>query len=153
MALSRRWFQFSLRGFLVVLTIGCLWLGWLILASRPLYVDAHGQVHGTGLKRYFYRNGAVKLEEQYKMGDLLLSRWFRPDGKVIATTHWKNGDGLMIGLDEEGQIKARIPIRAGKAEGWGDYYGVDGKVEKRVKFAGGVKIDEELIRKEAGVLR
>lgn len=24
----RRWLQFSLRGFLVVLTIGCVWLGW-----------------------------------------------------------------------------------------------------------------------------
>jgi hypothetical protein len=27
MATSRRWLQFSLRGFLVMVTIGCLWLG------------------------------------------------------------------------------------------------------------------------------
>jgi len=26
----RRWLQFSLRGFLVVLSIGCLWLGWKV---------------------------------------------------------------------------------------------------------------------------
>ena len=28
MAIRRRRFQFSLRGFLVVLTIGCVWIGW-----------------------------------------------------------------------------------------------------------------------------
>ena len=30
----RRWLQFSLRGFLVVLTIGCLWLGWQVEGAR-----------------------------------------------------------------------------------------------------------------------
>ncbi len=30
----RRWMQFSLRGFLVVLTIGCLWLGWQVNRAR-----------------------------------------------------------------------------------------------------------------------
>ena len=30
----RRWFQFSLRSFLVVLTIGCLWLGWQVDGVR-----------------------------------------------------------------------------------------------------------------------
>lgn len=34
MALSRRWFQFSLRGFLVTLTIACLWLGWKVERAR-----------------------------------------------------------------------------------------------------------------------
>ena len=31
---SRRWLQFSLRGFLVVMTIGCLWLGWKVEKAR-----------------------------------------------------------------------------------------------------------------------
>ena len=30
----RRWLQFSLRGFLVVLTIGCVWLGWQTERAR-----------------------------------------------------------------------------------------------------------------------
>ena len=34
MAIRRRWFQFSLRGFLVVLTIGCVWLGWKVEKAR-----------------------------------------------------------------------------------------------------------------------
>lgn len=31
---GRRWLQFSLRGFLVVLTTGCLWLGWKVERAR-----------------------------------------------------------------------------------------------------------------------
>jgi hypothetical protein len=34
MATRRRWLRFSLRGFLVVLTIGCLWLGWKVEKAR-----------------------------------------------------------------------------------------------------------------------
>jgi hypothetical protein len=34
MATARRWLQFSLRGFIVVLTIGCLWLGWKVEGAR-----------------------------------------------------------------------------------------------------------------------
>lgn len=26
--IRRRWLQFSLRSFLIVVTVGCLWLGW-----------------------------------------------------------------------------------------------------------------------------
>lgn len=31
---GRTWLQFSLRGFLVVLTTGCLWLGWQVERAR-----------------------------------------------------------------------------------------------------------------------
>ena len=34
MKARRRWLQFSLRGFLAVLTIGCLWLGWKVERAR-----------------------------------------------------------------------------------------------------------------------
>lgn len=34
MAARRRWLQFSLRGFLVVLTLGCLWQGWKVERAR-----------------------------------------------------------------------------------------------------------------------
>lgn len=30
----RRWLQFSFRGFLIALTIGCLWLGWQVERAR-----------------------------------------------------------------------------------------------------------------------
>lgn len=49
MATRRRWLQFSLRGFLVVLTIGCLWLGWRVeraikQAEAVKAIDAMGGV-------------------------------------------------------------------------------------------------------------
>ena len=31
---SRRWFQFSLRGFLIALTVTCVWLGWKVDRAR-----------------------------------------------------------------------------------------------------------------------
>ena len=42
MANRRRWFQFSLRGFMVMLTIGCLWLGWRVERAhkRARAIDA-----------------------------------------------------------------------------------------------------------------
>lgn len=145
-----RWLTFSYRPFFVVATgvtiVSALAvLGWLFV-NRPLYVDAHGQVHGTGLRRYFYRNGALKLEEQYRMGELVLSQWFNPDGQPVATTHWKKGNGTAIELDEEGRIRKRLPMQAGFAEGWADYYGVSGTIVKRVRFVGGVKVEERIVK-------
>ncbi len=56
MATSRRWLQFSLRGFLVVLTIGCLWLGWEVervqrrlRALDAIVIAAGGQIGYDGL--------------------------------------------------------------------------------------------------------
>jgi hypothetical protein len=36
----RRWLQFSLRGFLVGLTIGCVWLGWKVEQAREQRIVA-----------------------------------------------------------------------------------------------------------------
>jgi hypothetical protein len=32
--MNRRWFQMSLRTLLVLVTIGCLWLGWHVEKAR-----------------------------------------------------------------------------------------------------------------------
>lgn len=55
MATPRRWLQFSLRGFLVVLTIGCLWLGWKVERAhkRGRAIDA---IVAAGGRVYYFDN-------------------------------------------------------------------------------------------------
>lgn len=54
MAFRRRWLQFSLRGLIVMLTIGCLWLGWKVEKARRrgrainAVIEAGGEVFYLG---------------------------------------------------------------------------------------------------------
>ena len=48
----RRWFQFSLRGFLVVLTIGCLWLGWKVERAQSQR-EAVAKIESVGAIVYY----------------------------------------------------------------------------------------------------
>jgi hypothetical protein len=58
MANRRRWLQFSLRGFIVVLTIGCVWLGWKVERARESEraIDA---VRKAGCRVYYDKTGAM----------------------------------------------------------------------------------------------
>lgn len=51
MGTRRRWLQFSLRGLLIVLTIGCMWLGWEVERARRQHraIDAIENVGGVVL--------------------------------------------------------------------------------------------------------
>jgi hypothetical protein len=53
MASRRRWLQFSLRGFLVVMTVGCIWLGWRVdrAQKRGRAIDAIMKAGGSGYYR------------------------------------------------------------------------------------------------------
>lgn len=47
--MSRRWFQFSLRGFLIAVTLLAVWLGWTVqrARSRGAVLDAIAKAGGT----------------------------------------------------------------------------------------------------------
>ena len=73
MSSRRRWLQFSLRGFLVVLTIGCLWLGWKVEKARRRgrAIDAVMAAGG----RAFYRNStAIQTRDNHFWLDLVGDR-------------------------------------------------------------------------------
>ena len=55
MATRRRWLQFSLRGFIVVLTIGCVWLGWKIEKAHKRGQAIDALVSAGGIV-YCYRH-------------------------------------------------------------------------------------------------
>src|SRR5579863_3614929 len=47
--MARRWFQFSLRGFLIALTVFAVWLGWTVERTRKrgVAIDAIVQARGN----------------------------------------------------------------------------------------------------------
>jgi hypothetical protein len=49
LGMSRRWFQFSLRGFLIAVTLLTVWLGWTVqrARSRGAVIDAIVKAGGT----------------------------------------------------------------------------------------------------------
>ncbi len=113
-----------------------VWGFVLLLAALALYQsgympgsirqDSHGFMHGTGWWTYYYDSGPVILEEHYVAGRLRLSRWFRPDGSLVAETRWWNGHGVGYSLREDGTIRCKMEYRNELAHGPAVYYQDDG---------------------------
>src|SRR5579872_5926151 len=100
-----------------VILIGALTLYVSGYMPGPIRRDANGFTHGMGWRRYHYDAGSLMLEEHYVAGGLELSRWFRPDGTLIAETHWHHGDGIGYYLRQDGTIRVKMEFRDGRAEG------------------------------------
>ncbi|MHC4618081.1 MAG: toxin-antitoxin system YwqK family antitoxin [Planctomycetota bacterium] len=106
-----------------------------------LYFDEEGFPHGTGSREYFYESGVLKLKERYINGRLYRSVWFRPDGKVVATTNWKDETGVGYYLREDGSIRVKMHYVNGFAHGQATYYREDGLVERYAEFRNGVEVN------------
>jgi antitoxin component YwqK of YwqJK toxin-antitoxin module len=105
-------------------------------------VDHEGNVHGSGELIYKYDNGAIKLREIYKNGNLIKSTWYKPDGSELATTIWENGSGVGYYLRDDGSVKSKIPYKNGLAEGIATYFDSTGKVERTAQFERGKMIGD-----------
>jgi len=98
--------------------------------KRPLSFDAQGVAHGTGERTYSYRSGAVQLREDYVDGELVRSRWFKPDGTVIQETRWQHGTGDGLYLREDGSVRTRQHYVGGTADGPTTEYDASGQASK-----------------------
>lgn len=76
-----------------------------------------GSYWGTGLVHYRYPSGRIKLEEKYLAGRLRLSRWYRPDGTLIAETEWNHGDGVGYFLRDDGTVRQMMEFKGERAHG------------------------------------
>jgi antitoxin component YwqK of YwqJK toxin-antitoxin module len=123
---AKTWFVWC---FVVICIAGC---------DRPLTFDERGEAHGTGEKIYKYKSGSVKLREAYEDGELVRSRWFKPDGTLIQETQWFSGSGEGIYLREDGSIARRIQYAKGLAEGEAVDYDAAGNVVARKMYSAGV---------------
>jgi hypothetical protein len=99
MATRRRWLQFSLKAFLVVMTVGCVWLGWkverarrrgraidaIVAAGRPvLYMDApDDHIHPSRSIDHFWpdlRGSRVRIFLAVPLNSTLASQISQIDG-------------------------------------------------------------------------
>ena len=133
------------RKFILIITAIAVFLvvfGWFCwgYVLGTLYFDKNGEPHGTGIRKYFYTAGALKLKEHYLNGKLSKSIWFKPDGSIVATTDWESESGIGYYLRDDGSIRVKMEYVNGVAHGQATYYRDDGSVERYVEFRNGVEV-------------
>ncbi len=119
---------------LVVMGFGLL--AWYLSGYMPgtFFRDENGNPYGTGWTYYYYESGELMLEEKFVAGKGQYSRWFRPDGSVVAETNWVDESGVGYYLREYGSIRARMLYVYGLAHGTAVYFDTDGSVIREVMF-------------------
>ena len=135
----RRWEIAVLGMFLSVLAGVWLYVAGYVpgtLRKRP-----DGFYFGTGTTTHRYTNGAIALEDYYRAGKLKHSKWYKPDGSVVAETSWRNGTNVGYFLRENGTIRIKMPYIGKRAHGLAIYYKEDGVTVDHVEeFRDGVKV-------------
>ena len=88
------------------------------------------------------------LKEWYRGGLIYRAAWYHPDGIEVATTEYdKKTGGVGYYLRQDGSIKSKhtyaySPIDHGYlADAQATFFGVDGTVEKIVKYENGVEVE------------
>jgi antitoxin component YwqK of YwqJK toxin-antitoxin module len=115
---------------LLVAFIG-IWFWWDYLPGT-LYRDRMGFQHGTGVTRYYYDTGELMSEEWIRAGVPVQSRWYRPDGSIVATSIYdRKTGGIGYYLRQDGSIRMKV------------HYAFDPK--ERMYFADGeaIRYDEQ----------
>ena len=110
--------------------------------SESLSFDEQGEPHGSGEKVYHYETGQVMLREQYVDGQVVRSRWYRPDGTLIEETKWANGSGEGIYLRQDGSIRKRMTYVNGIAEGPTTEYDKQGNITEVVQYRAGQRVEQ-----------
>ena len=120
-----------------------LFLLMVLGCEQPLSFDSTGVAHGTGERVYKYESGSSKLREDYLDGQLVRSRWYKPDGGLVAETNWKDGTGEGIYLREDGTIRSRVQYVNGLANGNAVDYDEAGKIIKTQLYRDGKPIHSD----------
>ena len=137
------------RTFVAVTTalvgVGFGLIAWYFSGYMPgtYHRDENGFAHGTGWAYYYYDTGDLMLEEKYVAGKGQYSRWFRPDGSVVAETHWEDESGVGYYLRQDGSIRARMQYVNGFAHGTAVYFDKDGSVIREAVFREGVEVSDD----------
>ena len=110
----------------MILLIFLLGLFWDAIPGS-IYFDSNGFPHGTGYARYYYKNGALQIEDWYFRGYLEEQRWFRPDGTfIVQSNHERGKPSYWYVLREDGTIRRRYPMINGEATGPPVFYKPNG---------------------------
>jgi len=115
------------------------WYCWGYIPGT-LYFDQQSVPHGTGVKKYLYPSGELKIKEHYVNGRLSKSIWFKPNGNILATTNWNKESCIGYYLRDDGSIRVKMQYVNSVAHGKAIYYHEDGTVDKQVEFRNGVEV-------------
>jgi antitoxin component YwqK of YwqJK toxin-antitoxin module len=128
---------------------GCLLGAWACRDFMPgtLRRDGNGFAHGTGTERFFYASGPIREEDDYRNGVAVRSRWYRPDGSLVASSEFdvQNG-GLGYFLREDGSVRETVHYRYSThnrqylADGVATFYNPDGSINRTSEFRGGIEL-------------
>ena len=106
-------------------------------SPNTLYVDSKGVAHGSGTKQYFYKSGALKLEDRFVEGKLVEQTWYKPDGAIIANERFRNGSGTGYYIREDGSVRVKMTYVNGLAHGPATYYKENGDIDRIANFVNG----------------
>ncbi|MHC4109666.1 MAG: toxin-antitoxin system YwqK family antitoxin [Planctomycetota bacterium] len=131
---------------LVIVTVvvflgGLVWYGWQYIPGT-LHLDRQGKYRGTGVAKYLYKSGQIKLKDHYVAGKLSKSFWYRPDGTVVAQTNWEDVPCFGYYLREDGSIRVKMEYVNGVAHGRAICYNKDGSIDKYVEFRNGREVKD-----------
>jgi hypothetical protein len=127
---------------LILLLLGALALCLSGYMPGTIRRDRSGFMHGTGKWLYRYDSGPVMLEEHYLAGRLRFSKWFRPDGSLVAETRWRDGNGVGYYLRQDGTVRTKMEYRDERAHGQAIHYKEGGlTVDHRDEYRDGHKIE------------
>ena len=64
-----------------------------------------------GLETEWYENGQKKGEGTIRDGKLVSAKVWKPNGEKFSLTNWKDGNGVMVGYNEDGTDRTRTTFK------------------------------------------
>lgn len=88
-----------------------------------------------GELREYYKTGELKTKEYYKNNKLIDTTFgFDKKGKLVVKRYEENGNSIFERYYENGKLLSRGKMRDTIAEGWWNYYGDSGNLNKKVQY-------------------
>ena len=126
--------------FLCLLSVSIVLITFTTACDNGLYRDENGFYHGTGVAEYRYSSGQVMRADKYESGVIIESKWFKPDGTLIATTNVDGGKGVDYHLYDDGTIKVMCPVVDMLWHGKATFYDRSGNLTKVAIYERGVEV-------------
>ena len=90
----------------------------------------------------------MRKDHHNRQSDAIVrSDWYCPNGELVFSAIYTDGNGLELYLDEDGNIEKVVPVRGFVAEGRGVYLEKDGRPLRVIEFRNGIAVHETEYKK------
>ena len=97
----------------------------------------------VGSWKYFYANGALMLEENYKKGNFHGKQFiYYPNGNVTEIRIYKDGllDGICRKFSDKGILIEKVSYKLGKLNGLAEYFELNGNIKETGAYKDGIRV-------------